>query len=278
MSKLYILTLSWNGQDKLEKLYPSLFNSLNDIDYQWLIKDNGSKDNTVETIANWNNNNIKCISYKNNLQNFSEGVNLLFQEASPRDSDLVLLLNNDVIFNDYHSLKDMIKIIKTDKEVGVVGARLLYPNSNLLQHAGVVFDTQHRAPMHFRAKAQSDSSAEKNRQFQAITGAVLLTKAEYFKNSYKNNNGMLGLDNNFIWAFDDVDLCLSIKYNMQKKIVYCGKTNISHEESASLKKNPVNKLFMPHNINYFKEKWNSKYFSDKDQYSKEPNYNLYKGI
>ena len=37
--------------------------------------------------------------------------------------------------------------------------------------------------------------------------------------------------------------------------MYCGKTNVYHEESASLKKNPVNKMMMPHNVSAFRKKW-----------------------
>jgi hypothetical protein len=62
---------------------------------------------------------------------------------------------------------------------------------------------------------------------------------------------------------------------MDKKIVYCGKTNIFHEESASLKKNPANKLFMPHNVNYLRTKWMSRYTLDQSNYSKDPKLNLY---
>ena len=34
MYKLHIITLNWNGKDKLKELYPSLINSLSAIDYQ----------------------------------------------------------------------------------------------------------------------------------------------------------------------------------------------------------------------------------------------------
>ena len=36
--------------DKLTKLYQSLIPALGHTSYTWLIKDNGSKDNTVETV------------------------------------------------------------------------------------------------------------------------------------------------------------------------------------------------------------------------------------
>src|SRR5258708_16968291 len=250
MSKLNILTLSWNGLDKLITLKNSLKPSLSGIDYTWFIKDNGSTDGTVATVSTWGDS-IKVIPYDNNRQNFSAGVNYLFNIASPPDNDLVMLLNNDIVFNDTISISNMFSIIDKDSSVGAVGCRLLYNGTNKLQHAGVVFDTTYKTPMHFRASQASDAIAEKNRLFQVVTGAVFITRADLLKKANQlNPSGISGMDENYHWAFDDVDLCLSIKYNMGKKIVYCGKTNVFHEESATLKKNPANKMFLAHNLNY----------------------------
>lgn len=273
---IYILTLTWNAADKLTKLKESLLPALNGLDYTWLIKDNASTDNTIEIASQWGDN-VKCIPYKNNQQNFSAGMNFLFNEASPSDNDLVLLLNNDVIINDTTSIKNMINIINNDSSVGVVGSRLLYTGTNKLQHAGVVFDNSYKMPAHFRCNEEADDLSKKNRTFQVVTGAVLLTKADYYKNAFvKNKSNINGMDENYHWAFDDVDLCLSIKYNMEKKIVYCGRNNVFHEESASLKKVPANKLFMHHNRNYLLSKWKDRFVCDKDIYVKDSKYNLYK--
>lgn len=265
MSKLIISTLNWDGKDKLEKLYPTLINNLKNIDYKWVIKDNASKDGSIELIKSWNNPNIILCEYPNNKQNFSEGVNYCFDQANPDDDDLFLLLNNDIIFNDTTSIKNMIASLKDD--VGIVGAKLLYTGTNQIQHAGVILDAQYRAPFHFRSGQLDDINSSKNRYFQAVTGAVLLIKAKDFKDVGK-------CDINLKWSFDDICLCLSIKYNLNKKILYCGKTNIFHEESASLKKNPVNKLFMNHNLDYFRNKWGDKMVMDKIFYDADPNYNL----
>lgn len=275
MSKVFILTLTWNAIDKLTKLKDSLLPALNNIDYTWLIRDNGSKDNTVEIASTWEGN-IKVIPHKNNTQNFSTGMNSLFNEASPADNDYILLLNNDVIFNDSTSLHNMINILDKDNSVGVVGAKLLYTGTNKLQHAGVVIDDNHKMPMHYRCNQTDDKIASKNREFQAVTAAVLLTRSELFKNVCTfNKSGNKGMDENFHWAFDDISMCFSIKYNMDKKIIYCGNTNIFHEESASLKKVPTNKLFMSHNTNYFLNLWKNRYVLDHNNYKKDINHKLY---
>jgi GT2 family glycosyltransferase len=275
---LHILTLTWNGCDKLTKLKESLIPSLKGIDYHWFIKDNASQDATVATASTWGDQ-ITVIPYKDNRQNFSAGVNFLFKAADPADRDLIMLLNNDVIFNDTQSISKMLDIINKDPDVGVVGSRLLYTGTNKLQHAGVVFDPIYKTPMHFRAGQATDALAERNRQFQVVTGAVLITKAHYYRHIWTQNvSGIDGMDENYHWAFDDVDLCLSIKYNQGKKIIYCGETDIFHEESATLKKNPANKMFLPHNLQYLFGKWRTRYAIDKDIYIRDPHCNLYTAV
>jgi GT2 family glycosyltransferase len=274
---LHILTLTWNGQDKITKLHDTLIPALEGIDYQWWIKDNASKDETVAVANTWGNK-VHCIAYKDNRQNFSEGCNFLFNEAKPDDNDLIMLLNNDIIFNDTTSIKTMLDLIQKDKEIGMVGAHLCYTNTVKLQHAGVVFNPTYKTPMHFRAGQDSDNDAQRNREFQVVTGAVCVTRADLFRNANTNNkSGICGMDEKYHWAFDDVDLCLSIKYNLGKKIVYCGSTDIFHEESGSLKKNPVNKLFLTPNLQYMFGKWKGRYVIDQDIYTKDSRHNLYRG-
>lgn len=274
---LHILTLTWNGVDRLTKLYESLIPALGHTSYTWHIKDNGSKDNTVETAKSWEGN-IRVMAYKDNRQNFAEGMNHLLHDVSPPDNDLIMLLNNDVIFNDTTSITNMLEIIQKDPSVGAVGGRLLYTGTNKLQHAGVVFDKQYRTPMHFRRGQESDESAQKNRLFQVVTGAVMVVRPTAYRDVCKTNkSGLPGMDEKFHWAFDDVDLCLSINYNQKRKIVYCGNTNIFHEESASLKKNPTNKLFLNHNLLCLFEKWQKTYVIDGDIYTHDTRHNLYRG-
>lgn len=275
---LYILTLSFNGKDKLEKLYPTLINNLNNIKYKWLIKENGSSDNSNEYIESLNNENIHLIKYPHNRDNFSQGCNFLFNEVKTTDDDYILLLNNDIIFNDDNSIKNMISIIEKDNNVGVVGCKLTYPDQKTLQHTGVVFsDKTYRLPTNFRCKEAVDKTASEDREYQAITGAVMLTKAKYYNDICQTNkSGINGLDENYVFCFEDVDACLAIKYNMNKKIVYCGNTNVSHEESATLNKNPMNKLFMSHNMKYFTTKWFGKYSMDREDYIKNNKHKLYK--
>lgn len=267
-----ILTLTWGGLDKLERLKNGLYRNLQETGqiYQWYIRDNGSKDRTVEVVQKWPN--VQLLSVNHNRDNFAQGVNSLaklaiankINDANDVNEDILLLINNDVEFPRPEALVQMLELMK--KDVGVVGCRLLYNGTDKLQHAGVIFAEKYgRMPYHYRHQEASDAAAEKNRQFQAVTAAVCMVKTKDFAAI-----GMM--DEKFHWAFEDIDMCLRIGA-LGKKIVYCGQTKIFHEESGSLKKNPINKLFLGHNVKYFKDKWAGKYEIDHDKYLTDSSYN-----
>lgn len=262
---IFALTLNWNGLDKLKKLRDNLLINLSNSgqDFKWYIRDNGSKDNSVSEISTWPEVVLKSVNH--NRDNFAQGVNSLAAMTNANNSDYYLLLNNDVEFGDAYSIKNMLNLMGPD--VGIVGARLMYPNSNTLSHAGVILSKRYgEMPFHYRYKEKSDQEAEKNRYFQAVTAAVCLVRVSDF-------NAVGGMDTKFNWAFEDIDLNLSIG-QLGKKIIYCGQTLIYHEESASLKRNPVNKLFMDSNVRHFRSKWSGKYELDHDKYLNDKNYNL----
>lgn len=258
---LYIMTLHWNNVEKLKKLHKTLIPNLEqlNIDWQWWIKDNGSTDGSKEFLQSIESNKIKIHFRNHNKDSFSSGMNLLFELINPNDEDYILLLNNDLWFNDKNSIKNMISLF--NKDVGIVGARILYPNSNLLQHAGIYFSKKYNYyPYHYRHGEKDNNESRQTKEVESVTGACLLTKAGYYRNTGNiNKSGRKGLSETLFWAFEDIDYNLTIKYNLGKKIIYCGKTEIFHEESATLKKNNIHKMFMPNNFKIFKEKWFGKY-------------------
>lgn len=242
--KLHIFTLNWNGLDKLKELIPSTLASIVNLDCTWYVRDNGSTDGSLEYLETFPQ--IKVLKIDHNRDNFSKGMNSLYDLAKPDDNDFVLLLNNDVVFKDTGSIKSMMKMFDLP-DVGVVGAKMFYKGSKNIQHCGVVFNSR-GLPYHLDDGKVEEKHHKTNKEFQVVTGAVLLTKGEY----YRQASDAGGLDEGFHWAFDDVAACLHIKYKLNKRILYCGKTNIEHESSASLKKNPVNKLYLNQNYQRLK--------------------------
>jgi GT2 family glycosyltransferase len=265
---LHIFTLSWNGENFLRELYPSLLLNLNGIEYKWWIKDNGSKDNTLHLKSEWNNERVEIIDWKHNRDNYARGNNILYNLAKPDKTDFILTLNNDLMFKDAISIANMIEIAKNET-VGQVGAKLNYKNNEkMLQHAGIVYHKTAFTPINYRAGKLEEKTDRQNRYFPMITGAVALTKAHIW-------NDIQGFDEKYNWMFEDCDMSLKIR-QLNKEVVYCGKTHILHEESASLKKNPVNKLFFTQNIKLFQDKWKSAIDPEMSaKYDQDPTFRLY---
>jgi len=267
--KLHILTLTWNGIFLLQRLAPGLFNNLKhcNIDYQWYVRSNGCKDETLNYLESLGGN-VSILKKDHNRDNFSQGVNSLANMAKTNssDNDLFLLLNNDIFFKNSYSLKNMIDVY-LKYNPGIVGAKLNYMNSNKLQHGGVIFSSKYgNMPWHYRAGEEEDEQSRQNRYFQAVTGALLLTSCDTF---FKV--GML--DEKLHWAFEDIAFNLKVG-QLNKKIIYCGNVDIDHGESVSLKKNPVNKLMMEPNVKHFKNTYSKLYKIDHEEYLKNKEYNL----
>lgn len=268
MTKLHIMTLNWNGENNLPSLVTSLEKAvvaLEDVgvESRWLVRDNGSKDNSIGVISQFVKDHI-IFGIDHNRDSFATGVNYLFKESNAQDDDLLLLLNNDIVIKESNSISKMVDLQRKTK-ADVVGCRLLFNDSNKLQHCGVIFGKRYNnLPYHYRAGEESDEASKKDRWFQAVTAACCLVTASAFRR-------IGGLDSRFLWAFDDVDMCLQIGAT-GGKIAYCGGTEIYHAESLSLRRNPVNKMFMKQNVELFRKKWTGKYEIDHDLYLSNPHY------
>lgn len=260
--KLHVMILHWNQKEKIERLYKSLIPAIEMFDYKIWIKDNGSTDGSKEFLTSIQNDKLDVFFCGHNTDSFSSGMNILFQRAKPEDDDIIMLLNNDLWFGDTKSIEEMMKLLTP--EVGMVGARILYPDGKRLQHAGVYFSRKYNyLPYHYRHQELDNEDSRKTREFQAVTGALVLLRAGDYKRACTTNKSKrVGLNEDLFWSFEDIDLCLAIKYHLNKKIIYCGKTNVFHEESATLKKNQLNKLMLSNNCAVFKKKWTGVYKHD----------------
>ena len=106
-------------------------------------------------------------------RSFSEACNL---GAAVEPSDLILLLNNDVLLN-RTALVGMLDLLQ-DPEVGIVGARMVYQDATI-QHCGVVF--LETGPRHDHVGVPSRLVPRMPRFLQCVTGAALLIRTKVFE-------------------------------------------------------------------------------------------------
>ena len=148
--------------------------------------------------------------------------------------DYLLFMNNDIEMLGEHSVEEMLQYVE-DPEIGICGARLLYPD-HLIQHGGVVMGFGGIAGASFIGLHETEQTymhrAECIQNYSAVTAAVLLTKRKCFLE-------VGGFREELAVAFNDVDFCLKVRA-LGKRVVYTPYALFTHYESKSrgLEDNP----------------------------------------
>ncbi|EKT4484718.1 glycosyltransferase family 2 protein [Pseudomonas putida] len=173
--------------------------------------------------------------------------------------ELICLLNNDIEIIESGWLKEMVAQLYRPG-VGVVGAKLLWPN-RMVQHGGVVVGINGLAAHTGNDLYESDPGYlavnQITRRQSAVTAACLLMRKEVF-------DQVGGLDESaFPVAFNDVDLCLRIR-SLQLNIIWCASAKLIHAESASRGKDqtPEKRARALREQEGFIRRWSSTYSSD----------------
>ena len=208
----------------LERCLRSIRTCTTDVDYEILVVDNGSCGAARAKLINLERELSFRYFYEPMEFNFSAMVNFGVQRAN---GDYVLLLNDDceVIQKDW--LSKMLGQAQLP-HVGAVGAKLLYPDTDLIQHAGVT--NLKIGPGH---KLQRESDAVSyyyghNRfcyDYVGVTAACLLVSKKIYEQ-------VGGFPEELKVAYNDVDFCFSLVeagyYNVMRNDVI-----LYHHESLS---------------------------------------------
>ncbi|MGD0091696.1 MAG: glycosyltransferase [Planctomycetota bacterium] len=146
--------------------------------------------------------------------------------ASQAAGSQFLFLNDDVEVLTPDWLESLLEFSQ-QPEIGTVGAKLFFPDGRL-QHAGVFII--HGSPGHPYYGAPGDDpgyfySNIVPRNYSAVTGACLMTRAEVFKAAG-------GFDETFSLNYNDVDYCLKV-LRSGKRVVCTPFAQLLHHESVS---------------------------------------------
>ena len=157
--------------------------------------------------------------------NYSHLVNLALPHI---DTPLVLHLNNDVNALERGWLEEMTAWF-TQPDVGVVGAKLIYPDRTL-NHTGIIIgphgglaDTPFAKTDELTVGVEWHAAA---REVSAVTGACLMTRTALYR-------ALGGFDEkDFGVAYNDVDYCLRVRA-AGHRIIYTPQAKLMHWGSAT---------------------------------------------
>lgn len=241
------------NKDSIEDLNKCISSILKSTysNYEIIIVENNSESREIFEFYNKlekNYKNIHVVKYIEKGFNFSKINNFGRKFAK---GEYILLLNNDVEIISENWIEEMLGICE-QKNVGIVGAKLLYPD-NSVQHAGVILGIGGVAGHIHKNIKDSDpgyfSRAVIINNFSAVTAACMLVKIDIF-------DEVEGLDESFEVAFNDVDFCMKVR----KKgylVVYTPFAKLHHFESKSrgLEDTPEKQRRFEGEIERFKNKW-----------------------
>ncbi|HZX64924.1 MAG TPA: glycosyltransferase, partial [Myxococcales bacterium] len=147
---------------------------------------------------------------------------------------ILLLINDDVEARSPGWLHEMVWHA-TRREIGPVGARLLYPDGTI-QHAGIVTGLFGMVG-HIQRGARAERPAwmaERPRTVSAVTAAVLAIRRDLYRE-------LDGLDEQLAVAFNDVDFCLRAERAGYRTLYTPGATLVHHESRTRGRDDTVEK-------------------------------------
>lgn len=186
---------------------------------------------------------LKCLEQLNHTADGAVKFNLKYNFSSCNNQvafelsscELLLFLNNDIIFANDTSLLELYKAAQSHHDVGIFGA-LLFFNNGLVQHAGVDFFRQDDLRgLCYHPLSHAEMSADafpKLIDAPATTGAFLAIRADLFQ-------AIAGFDEAYVAECQDIALCLAaLRHGYPSLTLNLGQT--IHLENATRPKNEEN--------------------------------------
>ena len=242
--KISIIILCYNKAEYTLKCLNALFKNTTYPNYEVIVLDNASADDTPAYLEAYGNK-IKFARSDSNL-GFVGGNNAAFQLI---EGEFTVFLNNDTevlplwLINLYNTFV-------THPDAGAVGSMLIYPDGKLQEAGGIIFNNA--TGWNFgRNGDPGDPKYNFLREVDYCSGASLMVRSELFDRLGK-------FDMRFYPAyFEDTDLCFGIR-KLGHKVYYCPFSRVIHYEGIT-SGTDLNSGYKKHqllNTPKFIEKWN----------------------
>lgn len=256
--KVTIVIPSYNDLDVLIPCLESIANTTNPDYVKVIVVDDYCTEDNARKLKQLENEQVTVL-YREENGGFAKAVNsgLL---ATPKNED-VILLNSDIVAHPNWLQALQYGAYEFGVDTGIVGPKLLYPDGRI-QSAGSHRNTD--VPEYFdhyyRFQDANYGPANVPQYCMGVTGACM-----YIKREFLNNVGIL--DDNFQFAFEDMDLCIR-GWEEGYRTLYFPAATLTHYESVTRKKNPTISEKEKQSIGLFWDKW-GKWFDERNVTNEE---------
>ena len=202
------------------------------FEYEIFVVDNASSDDSLARLEDYFKDKVRFIASREN-NGFAAGNNQALRQATGKYQ---LLLNSDtIVWQD--TLQDIYDYMERHDDVGACGCRVLLEDGELDKACKRSFPNVKNSffrLFHIPTKSEDDNynltslPDDEIYEIDCLTGAFMFMR--------KDALDMAGLlDETFFMYGEDIDLCYRIK-KAGWKIIYDGKSRITHLKGASSKK------------------------------------------
>jgi GT2 family glycosyltransferase len=227
-----IAVVVWNGHAHLASCFESLVCQTACADV--IVVDNASTDDSVDIARSFGPRLEQrarqlCILGQPTNLGYTLGANVALRHlmANARH-DVIVLLNQDAsLAPDY--VASVVDALERMPQAGVVGAKILYPDSVTLQHAGGHLVRPRLLGRHYgQGESEGNGSFDREQDVDFVTGAVFAVRVACIE--------QIGIfDEVFAPGYyEDVDLCQRAQ-RAGWRVVYVPSARARHVESASFR-------------------------------------------
>ncbi|MDD3998562.1 MAG: glycosyltransferase family 2 protein [Candidatus Shapirobacteria bacterium] len=218
---LSIIIVTWNTADTTLKCIQSIKNNLPNFNYEIIVVDNASTDNTLSLLEKEKN--LKIVKNKTNL-GYGKGNNIGVAVAK---GEYLLFLNSDMELID-NKLIEMYKYQTENPNIGIIAPKFL--NTDLSEQ-GSVWPPQTCInafkELWLGKKAYSKYVPKTNSPVEvfSLSGGAMMIKKSLF-------NQIGGWDKRYFMYFEDLELCRQVR-KLGYKIYYFPECSFIHRHGAS---------------------------------------------
>jgi GT2 family glycosyltransferase/glycosyltransferase involved in cell wall biosynthesis len=242
--RVSIILLCYNKLELTRACIESLAQTDPKVDYEVIVVDNGSEDETP--------NYLECLEGDVQVHRIYPNVGFIRgnnQGAKLARGEFLLFLNNDTVLLP-NWLEPMVELMDEDPKVGAVSPMLVFPDGRVNDAGGLIFADGECWRYGMWDQTPDNPKLQSRRASDYAMGACLLVRRELWEK-------IGGFDERFIPAYyEDTDLAMAIRshgykvmYEPASRIIHVeGGTNGTGQNSESTRLQDINRV-------KFAEKW-----------------------
>lgn len=247
---LSIIIVNYNTRDLLRNCLRSVYSSHSDLQYEVIVVDNGSPDDSVEMVQQEFPQAVLIASEING--GYAYANNLGLRQAQGQHA---LLLNPDTVLPP-NALQDMLAFMQEHPDAGVAGPKLVladgsldlacrrsFPTLDIAFYRLVGLSKRYPHSPRYNRYNLGYLDPDQVAEVDSVVGAFMWIRRDALEQA-----GLL--DERYFMYAEDIDLCYRIKVEHGWKVYYNPAVVVTHYKAQS-----TTKRFVPMTIEFYRAMW-----------------------